>query len=164
MTYCAFIICALLDDWSCIDLPRALSYIQKCRVRVFPSFFSSASLRTHRPLCFLFFLRPEQTLMRNAPPDVRRRIRTDAAGRVARRANILCARRAVPRPGRPRVCASTASSTCRVGRDGALAAAHASTDLRGPCGAHEQAGGCVLRVLVWCRSSRTPSSLCFVLL
>jgi len=31
MTYCAFVVCALLDDWSCIDLPRALSYIQRCR-------------------------------------------------------------------------------------------------------------------------------------
>ncbi|KAI9509992.1 terpenoid cyclases/protein prenyltransferase alpha-alpha toroid [Russula earlei] len=31
MTYCAFAICALLADWSCIDLPRALSYIQRCR-------------------------------------------------------------------------------------------------------------------------------------
>jgi geranylgeranyl transferase type-1 subunit beta len=36
MTYCAFVICALLDDWSCIDLPRALSYIHRCRVRVSP--------------------------------------------------------------------------------------------------------------------------------
>ena len=34
MTYCAFVVCALLGDWSCIDLPRALSYIQRCRVRV----------------------------------------------------------------------------------------------------------------------------------
>ncbi|KAI0299525.1 terpenoid cyclases/protein prenyltransferase alpha-alpha toroid [Russula brevipes] len=34
MTYCAFAICALLGDWSCIDLPRALSYIQRCRTRV----------------------------------------------------------------------------------------------------------------------------------
>jgi len=34
MSYCAFAICALLVDWSCIDLPRALSYIQRCRVRL----------------------------------------------------------------------------------------------------------------------------------
>lgn len=34
MTYCAFVVCALLGDWSCIDLPRALSYIHRCRVRV----------------------------------------------------------------------------------------------------------------------------------
>ena len=34
MTYCAFVVCALLGDWSCIDLPAALSYIQRCRVRV----------------------------------------------------------------------------------------------------------------------------------
>jgi hypothetical protein len=34
MTYCAFVVCTLLNDWSCIDLPRALSYIQRCRVRV----------------------------------------------------------------------------------------------------------------------------------
>ena len=33
MTYCAFVVCALLDDWSCIDLPRAISYIHRCRVR-----------------------------------------------------------------------------------------------------------------------------------
>ncbi|KAF8494461.1 terpenoid cyclases/protein prenyltransferase alpha-alpha toroid, partial [Russula emetica] len=31
MTYCAFVVCALLEDWSCIDLPRALSYIHRCR-------------------------------------------------------------------------------------------------------------------------------------
>lgn len=37
MTYCAFVVCALLDNWSCIDLSRALSYIRRCRVRV--SFF-----------------------------------------------------------------------------------------------------------------------------
>jgi len=34
MTYCAFVVCALLGDWTCIDLPRALSYIHRCRVRV----------------------------------------------------------------------------------------------------------------------------------
>ncbi len=34
MTYCAFVVCALLDDWSCIDLSRALSYIHRCRVRI----------------------------------------------------------------------------------------------------------------------------------
>ena len=36
MTYCAFVVCALLDDWSCIDLPRAISYIHRCRVRTAP--------------------------------------------------------------------------------------------------------------------------------
>jgi geranylgeranyl transferase type-1 subunit beta len=36
MTYCAFVVCALLDDWSCIDLARALSYIHRCRVRAPP--------------------------------------------------------------------------------------------------------------------------------
>jgi prenyltransferase beta subunit len=36
MTYCAFVICALLDDWSCIDLANALSYIHRCRVRPVP--------------------------------------------------------------------------------------------------------------------------------
>jgi geranylgeranyl transferase type-1 subunit beta len=42
MTYCAFVVCALLGDWSCIDLPRALSYIHRCRVRVpfFPLHFA----------------------------------------------------------------------------------------------------------------------------
>ena len=37
MTYCAFVVCALLDDWSCIDLARARSYIHRCRVRSPPS-------------------------------------------------------------------------------------------------------------------------------
>jgi geranylgeranyl transferase type-1 subunit beta len=29
MTYSTFVICTLLNDWSCIDLPSALSYIQQ---------------------------------------------------------------------------------------------------------------------------------------
>ncbi|KAH9955382.1 hypothetical protein BGW80DRAFT_1467116 [Lactifluus volemus] len=33
MTYCAFLVCALVDNWSCINLPRAFSYIQRYRVR-----------------------------------------------------------------------------------------------------------------------------------
>jgi hypothetical protein len=36
MTYCAFIICALLDHWTCIDLPCAISYIYRCRMRTPP--------------------------------------------------------------------------------------------------------------------------------
>jgi geranylgeranyl transferase type-1 subunit beta len=48
MTYCAFVVCALLGDWSCIDLSRALSYIRRCRVRVLfsplPSLLSSLLL------------------------------------------------------------------------------------------------------------------------
>ena len=32
MTYCAFVISSLLDDWSGIDLDRALAYIHKCYV------------------------------------------------------------------------------------------------------------------------------------
>ncbi|KAG8771599.1 hypothetical protein FRC15_003327, partial [Serendipita sp. 397] len=31
MTYCAFAICALLDDWTPIRLPSALAFIQSCR-------------------------------------------------------------------------------------------------------------------------------------
>ncbi|KAF8267633.1 terpenoid cyclases/Protein prenyltransferase [Lactarius quietus] len=31
MTYCAFVICTLLDDWSIIDLSQALTYIHRCR-------------------------------------------------------------------------------------------------------------------------------------
>lgn len=33
MTYCAFVISSLLDDWSGMDLDRALAYIHKCYVR-----------------------------------------------------------------------------------------------------------------------------------
>jgi len=32
MTYCAFAICALLGDWSAIDIPKAIGFVQKCRV------------------------------------------------------------------------------------------------------------------------------------
>ena len=32
-TYCAFIISSLLQDWSGIDVDRALTYIAQCRVR-----------------------------------------------------------------------------------------------------------------------------------
>ena len=51
MTYCAFVVCALLGDWSCIDLPRALSYIQRCRVRVclFPSAFYVTCVQSKNP-------------------------------------------------------------------------------------------------------------------
>ena len=79
MTYCAFVVCALLDDWSCIDLPRAISYIHRCRVR-------------HPPLPKLI---PLNLLLRAA--DVRRRVRTDAKWRIARRTNILRTRSAAPR-------------------------------------------------------------------
>ena len=49
-----------------------------------------------------------------------------------------------------------------MARDGAMAGADADEGGRRRrrfCGAHEQAGRCVLRVLVWCRSRRTPLSL-----
>ena len=49
MTYCAFVFYALLGDWSCIDLPRALSYIQRCRVHVsIPSFDQKVLIRNAR--------------------------------------------------------------------------------------------------------------------
>ncbi len=32
MTYCAFVISSLLDDWSGMDLDRALAFIRKCYV------------------------------------------------------------------------------------------------------------------------------------
>jgi hypothetical protein len=48
MTYCAFVVCALLDNWSCIDLPRALSYIHRCRVRLFLPPPSSSILMQYR--------------------------------------------------------------------------------------------------------------------
>jgi len=31
MTYCAFVICSLLDDFSCIDLEKALDFVKQCR-------------------------------------------------------------------------------------------------------------------------------------
>ena len=152
MTYCAFVLCALLEDWSCIDLPRALSYIRRCRVRV-PSHHSppfSPSLH----LCMI------------KTTDVRRRIRTNAAGRIAWRTDILRPRGVTPRSGRSRLCASGASTARRVARDRALVTAHASGNtgvcrrwrIRRP---YKQTGGCVLWVLVQCRSRRTctPISL-----
>ena len=39
MTYCAFVICSLLDDWSGMDLDRALAYIHKCYVS-YPQIFA----------------------------------------------------------------------------------------------------------------------------
>ena len=144
MTYCAFVVCALLGDWSCIDLPRALSYIQRCRVRVsIPSPFPFPSTK--------------KTLIRNAHrvSDVRRWLRTDARGRIARRADLLRARGAAPRPSGPHMCDPGAPTTRRMARDRALAAAHAGGVLRRLCRAYEQARGRVLWILVWCRSRRT---------
>lgn len=112
MTYCAFVLCALLEDWSCINLPRALSYIHRCRVRVPP--FS--------PL--LSF----PTLMHEKTTDVRRRIRTNAGGRITWRTDVLRPRGVTPRPGRPRMCASGASTARRVARDGTLVTAHAGAN------------------------------------
>lgn len=33
MVYTAFAICAMLDDWSAVDVPRALGFIKRCMVR-----------------------------------------------------------------------------------------------------------------------------------
>src|SRR5260370_15832252 len=112
MTYCAFVICALLGDWSCIDLPRALSYIHRCRVRItihlLPPF-----------LCIYIY-------MKSNPSDVRRRVRTNATGRVTRRPYILRSRFTTPRPGRARICVTGAFTARRVARDGTLVTAYAS--------------------------------------
>jgi geranylgeranyl transferase type-1 subunit beta len=67
MTYCAFIICSLLDDWSCIDLPRALSYIQRCRVRVLPSSLLPTSLPTDHRVFFSFTFRTNVDAERPRP-------------------------------------------------------------------------------------------------
>ena len=131
MTYCAFVVCALLDDWSSIDLPRALSYIHRCRV---------ASL----PPSFAFAADVDITVVRG-------RIRADATRRSARWANLLRTRSATPHPN----CAR--STARRVARDGALAGTDADAGrARGRlCGAHKQAAGRVLRFLVQCRALRT---------
>lgn len=31
-TYCAFVICHLLDAWEAIDVPKSLTFIEQCRV------------------------------------------------------------------------------------------------------------------------------------
>jgi geranylgeranyl transferase type-1 subunit beta len=67
MTDCAFIICSLLDNWSCIDLPRALSYIQRCRVRVFPSSLLPTSLPTDHRVFFAFMFRTNADAERPRP-------------------------------------------------------------------------------------------------
>ena len=33
LVYCAFVISALLDDWSAIDVPRAVAFVKRSRVR-----------------------------------------------------------------------------------------------------------------------------------
>lgn len=131
MTYCAFVVCALLDDWSSIDLPRALSYIHRCRV---------ASL----PPSFAFAADVDITVVRG-------RIRADATRRSARWTNLLRTRSATPHPN----CAR--STARRVARDGALASPDADAGrARGRlCGAHEQASRRVLRLLVQRRALRT---------
>jgi hypothetical protein len=118
MMYCAFVVCALLGDWSCIDLPRALSYIHRCRVRV-PILFYPPSIPF--PLLLLFMYEKSIT-------DVRRWIRTNTTGRIARRTDILRPRGITPRAGRPCMCASGASTTRRVARDSALVATDASAN------------------------------------
>lgn len=35
MVYTAFAICAMLDEWSAIDVPRAIAFIKRCMVRVY---------------------------------------------------------------------------------------------------------------------------------
>ena len=32
-TYCAFVVCSLLDDWSGMDVERAIAFIRRCSVR-----------------------------------------------------------------------------------------------------------------------------------
>ena len=32
LTYCAFVICALLNDWSGVDVEKALGFVRRCRV------------------------------------------------------------------------------------------------------------------------------------
>jgi geranylgeranyl transferase type-1 subunit beta len=34
MCYCAFVVCSLLNDWSGMDVDRAVAYIKRCRVRM----------------------------------------------------------------------------------------------------------------------------------
>src|SRR5216683_1767991 len=105
MTYCAFVVCALLDNWSCIDLPRALSYIQRCRVRSVPSSLPLPSpsrppplpiSAQHRPPCdFILFLarQPTKTLMRNVRARTRRtKADTDRRRRASRSAGRRTAR------------------------------------------------------------------------
>lgn len=36
-TYCAFVICSLLDDWSGMDLDRAIAFVQRCSVGPSPA-------------------------------------------------------------------------------------------------------------------------------
>jgi len=34
--YCAFAISSMLNDWSAVDVPRALAFVATCRVRLWP--------------------------------------------------------------------------------------------------------------------------------
>jgi geranylgeranyl transferase type-1 subunit beta len=32
LSYCAFVVCALLDDWDGVDVDRAVEFVHRCRV------------------------------------------------------------------------------------------------------------------------------------
>jgi geranylgeranyl transferase type-1 subunit beta len=32
LTYCAFVICTLLNDWSGVNVEKALEFVRRCRV------------------------------------------------------------------------------------------------------------------------------------
>lgn len=49
LTYCAFVICTLLNDWSGVNVDKALEFVRRCRVNSPPaySFFNPAYVFFH---------------------------------------------------------------------------------------------------------------------
>ena len=55
MTYCAFSICSMLDDWSCINRHTAVAFIRSCRVGFLNQAPKRAQMRPWPEPLFLFF-------------------------------------------------------------------------------------------------------------
>lgn len=50
LTYCAFVICTLLNDWSGVNVDRALGFVRRCRVNdPLSSCMTQLTLRFTRP-------------------------------------------------------------------------------------------------------------------
>ncbi|TFY73953.1 hypothetical protein EWM64_g10059 [Hericium alpestre] len=51
MSYCAFALSSMLDDWSGIDIPRALAFVKQCRILNENELIDTAALRSFVARC-----------------------------------------------------------------------------------------------------------------
>ena len=58
LTYCAFVICTLLNDWSGVNVEKALEFVRRCRVSTPLSYFRYR-LRCTRPTKVVMVLRQD---------------------------------------------------------------------------------------------------------